>query len=317
VLPREDADKYGGTTWPVEESPATFEICPIQIALVQVVGVEQCPPDVVRQLEVFRHNLPERHLFPPRQREIHSSIIIKISSSCTFSFSIHPLVITQKRKQKEKVHTNTILPKTMTTIACSSSADSSAESSFLEIPEHFTCPLTLTLLEDPLCSKYGHNFERTAILDWLYSGKDTCPITRQPLIPPMLIPNTSLRQRIHAWKSANEAALLLISSEEEDLSDDVNNRERQSSSIKTKIRSCSSVKDLIMENDRQIQEIRKQAQDDLDDEYDVKSEYYFDPHSKNMTTATSSSLTKLLSVSRTSRKRTKTLPGVEAHRTSR
>ena len=73
------------------------------------------------------------------------------------------------------------------------------------IPENFVCPLTLELMTDPLVSKHGHSFERTAVLKWLEKGNTTCPITRQPLTMSMLIPNVSLRLRIRAWKSANEA----------------------------------------------------------------------------------------------------------------
>jgi len=70
-----------------------------------------------------------------------------------------------------------------------------------DIPDHFMCPLTMEMMQDPLFSKYGHHFERSAILQWL-SQENTCPITRQPLFPSMLIPDNSLRLRMHAWRGA-------------------------------------------------------------------------------------------------------------------
>jgi len=54
-------------------------------------------------------------------------------------------------------------------------------------------------MKDPLFSKYGHHFERAAILHWL-SQENTCPITRQPLFPSMLIPDNCLRLKMDAWR---------------------------------------------------------------------------------------------------------------------
>ena len=44
----------------------------------------------------------------------------------------------------------------------------------------FQCPITHTIMRDPVKTKYGHSFEKEAIEEWL--KKDAkCPITRQPL----------------------------------------------------------------------------------------------------------------------------------------
>ena len=71
------------------------------------------------------------------------------------------------------------------------------------VPTKFVCPLTLELMTDPLMSKYGHNFSRDAILEWLGTGNDTCPLTRKPLAPSNLIPNASLRLEIRSWQRDN------------------------------------------------------------------------------------------------------------------
>jgi hypothetical protein len=100
------------------------------------------------------------------------------------------------------------------------------EASNVEIPREFICPITLQMMEHPLTTRSGLNFERSAILDWLeqsgayirlnaifyvllqslltsgfFSGK--CPLTRQPLRPSGLIPNRPLEQRIKFWKMNN------------------------------------------------------------------------------------------------------------------
>jgi U-box domain len=71
-------------------------------------------------------------------------------------------------------------------------------------PDDFICPLTLEVFSDPLISKYGHNFERTAILEWLAEGNLECPLTRKPLSPSMLFPNVQMRLKIKQWQEENE-----------------------------------------------------------------------------------------------------------------
>ena len=124
------------------------------------------------------------------------------------------------------------------------------------IPHHFVCPLTLEIMTDPLHSKYGHDFERAAILDWL-DQNDTCPITRQPLSPSMLISNTSLRLRIHAWKGAHEVELLLS----EDFADCLTIKARSKSRKDHGNRAHSKL--LVLRNEGDIQEIRSHTKEEV------------------------------------------------------
>jgi len=67
------------------------------------------------------------------------------------------------------------------------------------IPDEFVCPITQTLMRDPVLTKEGHSFERWAILEWIYTN-GTCPLTRRPLLSRSeLIPNTLLKIRIGTW----------------------------------------------------------------------------------------------------------------------
>ncbi|KAG7365121.1 U-box domain containing protein [Nitzschia inconspicua] len=68
------------------------------------------------------------------------------------------------------------------------------------VPQRFLCPLTLDIFKDPVLSKYGHTYERSAILQWL-QDHETCPISRKPLTPRYLISNHSLKLQIKNWKS--------------------------------------------------------------------------------------------------------------------
>jgi hypothetical protein len=75
-----------------------------------------------------------------------------------------------------------------------------ADDSSTTPPPAYLCPLTLEVMSDPLISKYGHSYERDAIMEWLAQGNAACPLTRNPLSPSMLIPNISLRLYIRSWQ---------------------------------------------------------------------------------------------------------------------
>lgn len=72
-----------------------------------------------------------------------------------------------------------------------------------DVPNAYVCPITLQIMDRPLLSKTGYNFEQSAILSWLEKN-DTCPLTRAPLRPNQLIPNKKLRENIILWKDMND-----------------------------------------------------------------------------------------------------------------
>jgi hypothetical protein len=67
-------------------------------------------------------------------------------------------------------------------------------------PQEFVCPISLQIMKDPVMSKFGQNYDRQAILQWLNRGNENCPLTRRPLKPSLLAPNSSLKMRITKWK---------------------------------------------------------------------------------------------------------------------
>ena len=73
-------------------------------------------------------------------------------------------------------------------------------------PDHFICPLTLEVMDDPVQHKVTkHNYERGAILHWIYFGNATCPLTRQPLDPSHLDDNQELQKEIRAWRGEEKS----------------------------------------------------------------------------------------------------------------
>jgi U-box domain len=79
-----------------------------------------------------------------------------------------------------------------------------------EIPEEFLCPLTMDLMQDPVLSRYGHSYERDAILEYLARGNEVCPCTRQPLRMRDIITNHQLRTKIRRWQIDNGESVTVI-----------------------------------------------------------------------------------------------------------
>lgn len=66
------------------------------------------------------------------------------------------------------------------------------------IPNEFLCPISLTIMKDPVIGPDGHTYELTAISEWLQQH-DVSPITRQQMSVNRLRPNIALRKMIEDW----------------------------------------------------------------------------------------------------------------------
>jgi hypothetical protein len=64
----------------------------------------------------------------------------------------------------------------------------------------FFCPLTKEIMENPVMSNKGCNFERKAILKWMDDMGDICPVTNTPLKPSDLVSNGKLQWEICQWQ---------------------------------------------------------------------------------------------------------------------
>ena len=69
-------------------------------------------------------------------------------------------------------------------------------------PEKFICPLTLDIMDEPVMTRWGHNFEKAALLNWLEDHQE-CPLTRKPLGLSDVASNKSLQALIKGWKIRN------------------------------------------------------------------------------------------------------------------
>jgi hypothetical protein len=74
----------------------------------------------------------------------------------------------------------------------------------IAIPNEFICPITLELMRCPMASRYGHTYERDAIVQWISSGNEYCPLTRKRLSYLDIIPHRKLETKIVGWKAWNK-----------------------------------------------------------------------------------------------------------------
>jgi len=63
----------------------------------------------------------------------------------------------------------------------------------------FKCPISMSIMNDPVIAADGHSYERNEIERWLQS-RDTSPITNLPLAHKNLIPNHALRNAIEQYR---------------------------------------------------------------------------------------------------------------------
>jgi len=67
-----------------------------------------------------------------------------------------------------------------------------------DVPDHFCCPITLSIMRNPVISPAGHSYEREAIYEHIEkTGKD--PMTGENLQVTDLRPNRALKEAIDAF----------------------------------------------------------------------------------------------------------------------
>uniref|UniRef100_A0A0D3BK19 RING-type E3 ubiquitin transferase n=1 Tax=Brassica oleracea var. oleracea TaxID=109376 RepID=A0A0D3BK19_BRAOL len=65
--------------------------------------------------------------------------------------------------------------------------------------EQFKCPLSLTVMYDPVIISSGHTFERMSIQRWFDLGNDTCPVSKRVLDDFTLQSNVAMKDQISKW----------------------------------------------------------------------------------------------------------------------
>lgn len=69
-----------------------------------------------------------------------------------------------------------------------------------QVPDEFMCPITTSIMLDPVLASDGHTYERSAITEWLRVHA-TSPMTREPMNVQGLRPNHSLKSMIQRFNA--------------------------------------------------------------------------------------------------------------------
>lgn len=78
-------------------------------------------------------------------------------------------------------------------------------------PAELLCPISQTLMLNPVVLTSGATFDRTSITRWFTSsGKPVCPLTRQTVDETSLTPNKEVAAAIHAWLEQHDSALISV-----------------------------------------------------------------------------------------------------------
>ena len=64
----------------------------------------------------------------------------------------------------------------------------------------FCCPVTQSIMRDPVTAADGHSYERASIARWFSQGKTTSPVTNLRLTSLALVPNHALRAAITTFE---------------------------------------------------------------------------------------------------------------------
>ena len=73
-----------------------------------------------------------------------------------------------------------------------------------DIPPDFVCPLSLSIMKEPVMASDGHTYEKDKIQTWTLKNK-TSPISRAELLP-HFFPNLLLKNKIDDWKESYRKA---------------------------------------------------------------------------------------------------------------
>ncbi|KAH8054595.1 hypothetical protein JL721_10479 [Aureococcus anophagefferens] len=74
-----------------------------------------------------------------------------------------------------------------------------------DLPDELFCPITYTMMRDPVRASDGHVYERLAITRW-FAQRLTSPMTGAALADGALEPQDALRERIYDWAVARRGA---------------------------------------------------------------------------------------------------------------
>jgi hypothetical protein len=104
-----------------------------------------------------------------------------------------PLLLSEIKQDNKRVRSDSL-----DIVDISDSKDEEGEEH--EENDWMNCPITCSLIEEPIMTCYGHVFEKRAIINWI-KNKHTCPMTKKPLeLQDLKEVSQEYRQRLEDYK---------------------------------------------------------------------------------------------------------------------
>ncbi|KAI4348069.1 hypothetical protein L6164_008831 [Bauhinia variegata] len=83
---------------------------------------------------------------------------------------------------------------------------------YVTVPSLFRCPISMDVMRSPVSLCTGVTYDRSSIQNWLDSGHNTCPATKQVLPSKDVIPNLTVHRLINLWLRSGDRSLASSSS---------------------------------------------------------------------------------------------------------
>jgi len=112
-----------------------------------------------------------------------------------------PILLNEEKKVESKDSKNTQDDKKDTQ---DMTADQLLDMKFDEEPESFICPISRSLMVDPVVAPDGFTYERKTIERW-FKDHVSSPMTGVQLASKKLVPNNNLKSQMSEWKTKKEA----------------------------------------------------------------------------------------------------------------
>ena len=111
------------------------------------------------------------------------------------------MACTPAQGELEKACPASIAPSPSKGVQAAGGESGSADSSHA-VPDHLLCPISMSLMIDPVCTSDGFTYERSVIEEWL-QHHDASPLTGAPLDASILVPNLFARSMVREFAEAH------------------------------------------------------------------------------------------------------------------
>ena len=121
-----------------------------------------------------------------------------------------------------------------------------------EIPKHLQCPITLSLMRNPVTASDGQTYEKEAIEKWMEGHDNSSPFTREPITS--INPNFAIKNLCEQFMLSNET---LLTKELMEMEEKIKNKKEKIKKLREKREEEQKLRKLKEEEDaRRLEELK-------------------------------------------------------------